>query len=121
MGVLKKYVHNHARLEGSISKGYKIEEVIEFCIDFILDLDPIGVPESWHDGRLSGKGTQGKKAYIGKEDNYFRKAHYTVLQNSLVDPYIEVHKDIVWFKFLGKTEAWITCWHMETFGGWLQK
>ena len=38
MGVLKKYVHNRARPEGSISKGHENEEVIEFCIDFIPDL-----------------------------------------------------------------------------------
>src|SRR5664279_1557451 len=44
MGVLKKYVHNRARPEGSISKGYGTEEVIEFCVDFIPDLKSIGVP-----------------------------------------------------------------------------
>ena len=65
MGVLKKYVHNRARLEGSIAKGYGTEEAIEFCVDFIPDLDLIGVPESRHEGRLSGKGTLGKKTYIG--------------------------------------------------------
>ena len=65
MGVLKKYVHNHARPEGSITKGYRTEKVIEFYIDFIPNLDPIGVPESRHKGRLSGKGTLGKKSYIG--------------------------------------------------------
>jgi len=43
MGVLKKYIHNRARPEESIAKGYGIEEVIEFCIDFIPNLDPIGV------------------------------------------------------------------------------
>ena len=32
MGVLKKYVHNHAWLEGSIAKGYGTEEVIEFVL-----------------------------------------------------------------------------------------
>ena len=117
-----KYVHNHARPEGSIAKGYGTEEVIVFCVDFIPNLDPIGVPKSRHEGRLSGKGTLGKKAYIGKEDDYFRKAHYTVLQNSsLVDLYIEVHKDIVRSEFSGRTEAWITHRHMETFDGWLQK
>jgi hypothetical protein len=108
MRVLKKYVHNRARPEGSIAKGYRTEEVIEFCVDFIPYLDPIGVPDSRHEGRLSGKGTLGKKAYIGKKDDYFRKAHYTVLQNSLVDPYIEVHKDIVRGEFPRRTEAWIT-------------
>jgi hypothetical protein len=46
MGVLKKYVHQRARPEGSIAKGYGTEEVIEFCVDFIRNLDPIGVPES---------------------------------------------------------------------------
>ena len=122
MGVLKKYVHNHARPEGSIAKGYGTEEVIEFCVDFIPDLDSIGVPESRHEGRLSGKGTLGRKTYIGTDDDYFNKAHYTVLQNSsLVDPYIETHKDLLRSEFPGKTEAWITRKHMETFGGWLRK
>jgi hypothetical protein len=64
MGVLKKYVHQRARPEGSIAKGYETEEVIEFCVDFIPDLDPIGVPKSRHEGRLGGKGTLGKKTYI---------------------------------------------------------
>jgi hypothetical protein len=96
MGVLKKYFHNRARPKVSIAKGYRTEEVIEFCVDFIPDLDSIDVPKSQHEERLSAKGTLGKKAYLGKEDDYFRKAYYTVLQNSsLVDPYIEVHKDIV--------------------------
>jgi hypothetical protein len=44
MGVLKKYVHNRARTEGSISKGYLTEEVIEFCVDFVPNLNPIGLP-----------------------------------------------------------------------------
>ena len=68
MGVLKKYVHNRARPEGSISKGYGTKEVIEFCVDFIPDHKPIGVPESRYEGRLSGKGTLGKKATICRTD-----------------------------------------------------
>ena len=38
-----------------------------------------------------------------------------------MDPYIEVHKDIVRSEFSGRTEAWITHRHMEIFGGWLRK
>jgi hypothetical protein len=122
MEVLKKYVHNHAQPEGSITKDYGTEEVIEFYVDFIPDFDPIGVPESWHEGRLSGKETLGKKSYIIKEDNYFHKAHNMVLQNSsLMEPYIEEHKDIVRSEFPGRTEAWITRQHMDSFGYWLRK
>jgi hypothetical protein len=39
MGVLNKYVRNHARPEESISKGYGTEEVIEFCVNFLPDLN----------------------------------------------------------------------------------
>ena len=38
MGVLKKYVCNRARPEGSISMGHQTEDVIGFCVDFILAL-----------------------------------------------------------------------------------
>jgi len=37
------------------------EEVIEFCVDYVDYLCPIGVPVSRHEGRLIGKGTLGKK------------------------------------------------------------
>ena len=121
MGVLKKYVHNRARPEGSISKGYGTEEVIEFCVDFVPDLKPIGVPQSRHEGRLSGKGTLGKKAMVCRDGHSFTQAHYTVLQNSiLVAPYIEEHKNIVRSKNPGKSDSWITEHHMETFGSWLR-
>ena len=55
MAVLKKYVRNRSRPEGCIAKGYGTEEVIEFCVDFIDELSPIGVPMSRYDGRLEGK------------------------------------------------------------------
>jgi hypothetical protein len=96
MGVLKKYVHNRARPEGSISKGYGTEEVIEFCVNFIPDLKSIGVPESRDEGRLSGKGTLGKKSMYCMDGISFTQAHYIVLQSStLVAPYITEHKNIV--------------------------
>ena len=60
MSVLKKYVRNHSRPEGCIAKGYGTEEVIEFCVDFIDDLNSIGVPMSRHEGRLRGNGILGK-------------------------------------------------------------
>jgi hypothetical protein len=96
MGVLKKYAHNRARPEGSISKGYGTVEVIEVCVDFIPNLKSIGVPESRHEGRLSGKGMLGKKLMYCMDEISFTQAHYTVLQSStFVAPYITEHKNIV--------------------------
>ena len=76
MGVLKKCVRNRARPEGSITSAYGTEEVIDFCVDFIDDLKPIGVPESWYEGRLNGKGTLGKKSQVCIDNDSFKKAHY---------------------------------------------
>ena len=52
-GILKKYVRNRARPEGSVAKGYITEEVIEFCVDYVEELCPIGIPVSRHEGRPS--------------------------------------------------------------------
>jgi hypothetical protein len=46
MGVLKKYVHQRARPQGSITKGYGTDEVIEFCVEFISELDLIDIPKT---------------------------------------------------------------------------
>jgi hypothetical protein len=93
MSVLKKYVLNRARPEGSIAKGYVIEEVIEFCVDFVDSVDSIGVPVSRHEGRLLGKGTIRRKACFSNDTILFNKAHLAVLQQStLVTPYIEEYK-----------------------------
>jgi hypothetical protein len=37
LAVWKAYVRNHAHSEGSIMKGYTIEEVVECCTDYIKD------------------------------------------------------------------------------------
>jgi hypothetical protein len=64
MVVMKGYVRNHAHPEGSMIEGYTTEEVIECCIDYMKDGNPIGVPVSRHHDRLSGKGTKGYKSFI---------------------------------------------------------
>nr|AAX92775.1 transposon protein, putative, CACTA, En/Spm sub-class [Oryza sativa Japonica Group]ABA93319.1 transposon protein, putative, CACTA, En/Spm sub-class [Oryza sativa Japonica Group] len=122
MDVLKKYVRNHARPEASIAKGYGTEEVIEFCVEFIEDLRPIGVHESRHEGRLWRKGTLGRKAIMTVYNNLFRKTHFTVLQqSSLVAPYIEEHLALVRARNIGKSDAWITRHHIDTFYAWLRQ
>lgn len=61
LGILKAYVRNRYRPEGSIIEGYSIEETIEFCTEYLAVVDPIGIPKSRHEGRLEGQGTLGKK------------------------------------------------------------
>jgi hypothetical protein len=55
MVVMKGCVLNHAHPEGSMIEDYTTEEVIECCIDYLKDGNPIDVPVSRHHGRLSVK------------------------------------------------------------------
>ena len=61
---------------------YVIEGLIEFCVDYMDELCPIGVPVSQHEGRLIGKGTLGKKSINANEHATLRKTHLTILQQS---------------------------------------
>ena len=75
----ERYVRNRSRPEGCIAKGYGTEEVIEFCVNFIDEFRPIGVPMSRYDGRLEGKVTLGKKSNMHIPESEIRKANFTVL------------------------------------------
>jgi len=121
MGVLKKYVRNRSRPEGCIAKGYVTEEVIDFCVDFIPDLDPIGLPVSHHEGRLKGKGTLGKKSVMDIPYSEISQANFTVLMNSSkVAPYIDEHMNILRSANPEKNLGWITRQHIKTFEDWFR-
>ena len=79
MGVLKKYVRNRTRPEGSISMGQETEVVIGFCVDFIPDLKKIGLPQSRYEERLGGKGMLGGDSIVCRDGHSWSQAHYTVL------------------------------------------
>ncbi|GAU41485.1 hypothetical protein TSUD_239610 [Trifolium subterraneum] len=59
MKILKGYTKNPHRPEASTVERYIAEEAIEFCSNYLLEMDAIGVPKSRHDGRCEGMGTQG--------------------------------------------------------------
>jgi hypothetical protein len=63
MSILNGYVSNRAHPKGSMIEAYTTEEAIEsggpFCNNCLKDQIAIGLPLSWHEGRLYGKGRMG--------------------------------------------------------------
>ncbi|XP_071739472.1 uncharacterized protein [Rutidosis leptorrhynchoides] len=53
IGILKGYVRNLNRPEGSIVEGYASKEVIKFCTNYMDGFKSVGIPQSRHEGRLS--------------------------------------------------------------------
>ena len=76
--------------------GHQAEDAIGFCVDFILDLKKIGLPQSRYERRLGGKGTLGGDSIKCRDGHSWSHAHYKVLQNStLVTPLVDKHKNIL--------------------------
>jgi hypothetical protein len=101
-------------------QGYCIEEVVEWAINYTNPSNPIDVPKSQHEGRLTGKGVIGKKA-ITPNPHLFYCAHFHELQQmSIVSEYFNEHKEVLLRGNPGCNESWLANEHMRKFIGWLQ-
>jgi hypothetical protein len=108
MSILNGYMRNKAFPEGSMIEGYHIEESVDCCIDYIKDKRAIGLPESQREGRLSGKGTIGRKGFIDEDNQQLEKAHTSVLQQlAIVEPFIVQHENEIREENDSRTEDWV--------------
>jgi hypothetical protein len=119
-GILKSFIRNQAYPEDNIVQGYCTEEVVEWALNYADPSNPIGVPKSHHEGRLTGKGMIGKKA-ITPDPHLFHCAHFHVLQQmSIVSEYLDEHKEVLLRDNPGRNESWLANEHMRKFIGWLR-
>jgi hypothetical protein len=101
-------------------QGYYTEEAVEWVLNCADSSNPIGVLKSRHEGRLTGKGTIGKKA-ITQDPNLFHCAHFHMLkQMSIVSEYLDEHKEVLLRDNPGRNESWLASEHMRKFTGWLR-
>jgi hypothetical protein len=56
-------------------QGYCTEEAMEWALNYAYPSNPIGIPKSCHEGRLTGKGIIGKKA-ITPDPHLFCYSHF---------------------------------------------
>ncbi|XP_062119426.1 uncharacterized protein LOC133833422 [Humulus lupulus] len=107
MKVYKGYVRNRSRQEGCIVESYIAEEVVEFCSEYMVNVDSIGIPVRAREGVVENKGiNNGKPTLMEKED--WEVAHQNVLENTdeiqkeLTDELHEVTETLRWLS-LGPT------------------
>jgi hypothetical protein len=84
MSILNGYMRNKTFPEGSMIESYHTEENVDCCTDYIKDKRANGLPRSRHEGRLSGKGTIGRKRFIDEDNQQLEKAHGSVLQSGAI-------------------------------------
>ncbi|KAL4033416.1 hypothetical protein IC575_006503 [Cucumis melo] len=90
MKVVKSYVRNRNRPEGSIAEAHICEEAVEFCSEFLSGLDPIGLGsfKSREEGRIERPLSAGSS--ITPSQVVLKQAHLHILENiEEVHPYRE--------------------------------
>ncbi|XP_058784049.1 uncharacterized protein LOC131658813 [Vicia villosa] len=121
MKILKGYTKNPHRPEASIIERYIAEEAIEFCSNYLSEVNTVGVPKSRHDGRCEGVGTQGLKIKSLSIDVVVQ-AHLYILNNTYeVQPYLSVHKSIIKKKYPKMSERGLLKEHNKSFSEWFKE
>jgi hypothetical protein len=88
---------------------------VEWALNYADPSNSIGVPKSCHEGRLTGKGTIGKKA-ITLDPHLFHCAHFHVLQQIfIVSGYLDEHKEVLLRDNPGHNESWLANKHIRKF------
>jgi hypothetical protein len=101
-------------------QGYCTEEAMEWALNYADPSNPIGVPKSRHEGRLTGKETIGKKA-ITPNPHLCCCSHFHVLQQmSIVSEYLDEHKKVLLRHNPGHNESLLANEHMRKFIRWLR-
>jgi hypothetical protein len=93
---------------------------VEWALGYMDPQNPIGVPRSQHEGRLSGVGTMGKKS-VTPEQDAFQKAHFTMIQQlHLITPFSNEQERQLREDNPDRGWAWLAKMHMQGFSRWLR-
>ncbi|KAK9902302.1 hypothetical protein M0R45_001762 [Rubus argutus] len=127
MKVLKDYVKNRAKPEGSIAENYLADECLRFCGRYMKQVAVVSNKrkrnERVEDETIVEGSTLSKGCLIQLSDSLHKAVHLCVLLNSEeVVPYIEVHKEELKCsdqRFIRDSNL-LEKRHLQTFIQWLQ-
>ena len=127
-GVIKGFIRNKSRPEGSIVQGYLTHGCVSFCKNYINVGDPVvGLPVKKPDGKLEGDGHNNgrRELHVDYSDrrNDFDRANLVVLQHiDALDDYVTLHKETIAKKYrdhgMCKTDVEVTVEQNSTFLHW---
>ena len=128
-GVIKGYVRNRARPDGSIAKGFLTEECISFCTSYLEIENPVGLPVNRHLGKLAGWGHRegSREMHVDFKGRIadFERANLVALQHiDVVDPWVVEHKTFIATTYNDqgqqRTDRDIIKEHNSTFTRWFK-
>ena len=122
MKILKGYVRNRNRPEGSIIECYIAEEAVEFCSEYLSNVEAIGLPKSMYTNKRDFTSTSVARV-VSVSCDLINEAHRYILHNSdEVQPYITQHMDCIrkMNPAKSKREKWVLDQHNKLFSDWFR-
>ncbi|KAI5402456.1 hypothetical protein KIW84_050178 [Lathyrus oleraceus] len=89
------YVKNRSRPEGCMVERYIVEEAIEFCTEYLSNVQSIGLPKSQLVEKKEGKNLIGNKIVAVSRVERDQVHLYVLHNENEVGPYVEIHKDVL--------------------------
>ena len=89
MKVLKGYIQNHNCWEGCFVECHDTKEALEFCIEYVLGIDAIRIPNVGNDECKGGKPLLGACVATIDHKLLLQLHHYVLENTTITQPYIE--------------------------------
>ncbi|XP_058216762.1 uncharacterized protein LOC131327634 [Rhododendron vialii] len=119
---LKQYGQNKAHPKASIVKGYLMEDCMNFCAQYLNDVETkLNRPARNYDGCVSmGRGV-GENTIFHLDDREWIQAHrYILFNTSSVAPFITKHLEFLKSKMPRADDHQIQREHFKTFHAWFK-
>src|ERR1043165_7210531 len=107
MKILKGYVKNRSRPEGYIVERYILEEAVEFCTEFLSNVQSIGLPKSHFFEIKEGKKLIGNEIVTVSRDERDQVHLYALHNDNEVEPFVKMHKAILQGENQSRNENWV--------------
>ncbi|XP_051151924.1 uncharacterized protein LOC127265929 [Andrographis paniculata] len=121
LGTLKRYVRNRAQPEGSIARGYLMEECVTFCSRYLGDIETKEnrAARGEEDGTQHGKGLFGSRFNL--DYNTMHQIHCYILGNiDEISPLRRIHLDTIRSCRTRAPPREVHQQHNEQFASWFQ-
>ncbi|CAI8603650.1 unnamed protein product [Vicia faba] len=120
MKILKGYVKNQSRPEGCMVERYIVEEAVDFCTEYLTNVQSIGLPKSHILERKEGINLIKNKIVTVSRVERDQVHLYVLHNNNEVELYVEMHKDVLRGLNPNRNENWIIREHNQSFIQWFK-
>ncbi|XP_028092699.1 uncharacterized protein LOC114292882 [Camellia sinensis] len=120
---LKQYVRNRAHPEGSMAKGYLVEECMNFCAQYLNDVETkLNWPvRNYNSAANMGRAVGETTTFNLGHTSYVQCHRYILFNTKAVEPFLKKHLEELRMKMPRADDHQLRNEHFRTFHTWLKE